>query len=361
MFTAQAPTFDGCVVPVIDRQIQSAYASGMVNGDRRMRGEAEPASYGPIYTTGQSFRARAEARQRWFRAEHLGVGWTEHGHWLDERAEAAGANFASPIAFNAATMRDRHGKGVGKRTFQNMLSSQAMAFNIFAPLANDLSLATEALLPFVPNLTTIRAITLEYTPAASVFRDQSGRGGVDCDVLIDATVSGDVLAVIVIETKFVETELSTCSFRKTKKANQALKRCPDDVRVASSRQACAYSAKKKYAYWDQSDALGTLVPLQTTGCPFSGPAWQLWVNHTLAHAEAVLRGASEAILLLCAPEGNDVLLRGGTILSSFRQCLSEPESARRLPLDSLLNAIASATSADQREWVETLRLRYANI
>ncbi len=127
---------------------------------------------GPIFTKGKSYRARAEARQRQYRAS-LGVAHGTYGHFLAEKAAAAGRNFILPEAFEAARTRQRAGKGVAPRTFENMLSSQAMAFNLFAPLATRLDLAVRVLRPFVPGLATVTSIELEHTPSDDVFNDQS--------------------------------------------------------------------------------------------------------------------------------------------------------------------------------------------
>ena len=107
-------------------------------GPDLLRPEQNPAvgDLGPVYKNGNSFRARAEARQREYRAQRLRVGWGRYGHLLTEEAAAAGANFLHPEAFQAARKRQTAGKGVAERTFENMLSSQAMCFNIFAPLSS---------------------------------------------------------------------------------------------------------------------------------------------------------------------------------------------------------------------------------
>src|SRR5262245_54662138 len=114
--------------------------------------ETEPTSFGPLYTAGTSYRARAEARQRRYRAEALDVGWDTHGHWLDAEATGSGANFVVRAAHAAALRRRDAGKGVAPRTFQNMLSSQAMCFNLFAPLAENPDLATVVLSALMPGL-----------------------------------------------------------------------------------------------------------------------------------------------------------------------------------------------------------------
>ena len=77
---------------------------------------------GPVYTRGTSFRARAEERQRRYRADILRVSWSKHGHILDPISAASGKNFVVPLAFEAAKVRARQGKGVDEeRTFGNML------------------------------------------------------------------------------------------------------------------------------------------------------------------------------------------------------------------------------------------------
>lgn len=167
---------------------------------------------GPVYTKGTSYRARAEARQRSVRAT-LGVPCARYGHLLMPDDAAEGRNFVSTEAFAAARRRRDAGKGVAQRTFDNMLSSQAMAFNIFAPLCGRLELAARTLGPFVPGLASVRSITIEHTPAADVFGDQTGLGGVDCDLLLEGKNDRGEKLVCVIETKFVEAEFSVCGFR----------------------------------------------------------------------------------------------------------------------------------------------------
>lgn len=105
----------------------------------------DPLGEGKPYATDGSFRARAEAQQRRYRAEVLKQPWNEYGHMLAAAAADAGKNFVHPESFRAAQVRLHSGKGVTrKRTFGNMLASQAMCFNIFGPLAQDWGLETAA-------------------------------------------------------------------------------------------------------------------------------------------------------------------------------------------------------------------------
>ena len=312
----------------------------------------------------RTFRFRAEARQREYRANVLRAGWAEHEHWLDLEAVEAGRNFVVPQAHAAARARAARGKGVGERTFVNMLSSQAMCFNVFAPLACDLTLAAGVMKAFIPGITRVHSIEFEYTPAIEIFRDQTGQGCVDCDLLLDIEVDGGVRGLVAIETKFVEPEFSICGFRKSGRAAKGLAVCDEEVPVRDDHSACLYSSRKGYLYWDQTRGLHTLSPaaLAPTGCPFGSTEWQLWVNHTLVHAEASRRRAERAMFVVCAPQQNEALLGDG-VLDRFRGRLANPTTFAFIALDDLLDAIARAT-ADKpllQSWSERLLARYGNI
>jgi hypothetical protein len=79
-----------------------------------------------------------------------------------------------PGGDRCAKERLARGKGVDpERTFWNMLSSQAMAFNVFTPLARDPELATEIVAPLLPGVAAeriarehdqVRALLARATP-----------------------------------------------------------------------------------------------------------------------------------------------------------------------------------------------------
>jgi hypothetical protein len=323
-----------------------------------------PLELGPVYTRGTLFRARAEARQREYRARELKVGCSRHGHILDDESASAGRNFVRDDIHRTARARAAAGKGVAAGTFNNMLSSQAMCFNVFAPLEADLDLASAVLGPLL-GVAKVGRIVIEHTPMAEIFRDQGGRGGVDCDVLIEATDRDAASVVVVIETKFVEPDFSTCSFRDRKRLDKDKPYCPDEIAVSEDHRQCLYSARKSYAYWERSAEFATLArdKLPVVGCPFAGPEWQLWVNHTLARAEAAQRGAARAVFAVCAPASNEALLRGG-ILDCFQARLANRDTFRFLPLDDLLGQIRKMMEREpneRRNWASALSARYGAI
>lgn len=324
-------------------------------------GRLEAVDEGPLYTRGHTYRARAEARQRAYRAE-LGARHGTYGHFLAKEAADEGKNFILDETFRAARQRERAGKGVTARTFENMLSSQAMCFNVFAPLASRLELATAVFQPFIPGLVEVTAIRIEHTPSRDIFRDQSGTGGVDCDLLIEArTDRGTLLQVV--ETKFVETEFSVCGFRKAGRARKGLSVCAEDVGVRDDRRACLYVRNKGYGYWERTDEHRVLAldAVEQRGCPFGGPRWQLWVNLVLAHVEGMRRDADDARFAVCTSPRNTALLGGGEVLEGFKSLLAAPDTVSLVDLDALLKHVETCVPEDLAGWAGSLRARYADI
>lgn len=318
--------------------------------------------YGSIYTKGNSYRARAERRQRWYRAEVLGASHGRYGHILSEKEAAAGSNFILSEAREAARQRERAGKGTAPRTFNNMLSSQAMCFNVFGPLAARLELAAEVLKPFIDGLIRITAIHIEYTPAGDVFFDQSGTGGVDCDILIEgSTTTGRLIQVI--ETKFVEPKFSVCGFRRPGRKEKGQQVCPRDVPVGTDLSACLYVQTKGYAYWKRTKEHQLLVSsaLGEQGCPFGGVHWQLWVNLALAYEEAKRRGASDVRFAVCTSQRNTALLGRGEVLEQFQQLLRTPSAVTLLDLEQLLLQIKKCAPTELEAWEKGLWARYGAI
>lgn len=321
------------------------------------------AELGMIYTKGNSFRARAEARQREYRANVLKVKPRKYGHFLDEGSALAGANFILPEIHKAVQIRREAGKGVAFRTSDNMLSSQAMGFNVFTPLANRHKLAAKVLKEFFPSLESVKSISIEHTPDKSIFRDQSGHGGVDCDVLVRGTDHQGRGMVIVIEIKFVEPKFSGCGFRKPGRSKQKLDVCPDEVPVFHDRENCLYVHNKGYRYWEWSDQLSVLSDraIPESGCPFGAGHWQLWVNYVLAHAEADNLYAKQAFFGVCAPRKNDRLLKNGQVMESFRELVREPERVVFLDVDRMLAVLAKTIPPELSKWLDQLNHRYGGI
>jgi hypothetical protein len=91
---------------------------------------------------------------------------------------------------------------------------------------------------------------------------------------------------------------------------------------------------------------------------FGGPLWQLWVNHTLVHAEAEIRGAAEATFAVCAPAANVELTQKGQLIDEFRSLLTAPSSFVFIPLEELIGQLAAGAGAARHEWISYLQRRY---
>lgn len=310
---------------------------------------------GKTYTKGDSFRAMAEAQQRRYRAEVLELSDDgQYGHRLSLEAAKGGHNFVVPVAHEAMVARAKSRKGISlARTEGNMLSSQAMCFNIFAPLDNAEGRKALAgvLGRFVGDMGSIKKISFEYSPPNSVFGDQSSEGGVDCDLLIEFE-----RGVLGIEIKFAEEAFSSCGFCGPKKG----RRCAEGIALDASRSACLYQSKKKYHYWARSEKLATLRPgsIQAAGCPFDGPMWQLWVNHTLIQVEAKRR-STRGVFAVCAPAGNKALTAGG-VVDRFKAVLSDEATFALIGLESLVEALAAELGGKAKwaGWLAGVKGRY---
>jgi hypothetical protein len=239
-----------------------------------------------------------------------------------------------------------------------MLSSQAMCFNIFAPLAANLELASSVFRCIIPSIAAVSSIEFEYTPPKDVFEDQSKISGVDCDLLVKGTTKNGSKIIIVIETKFVEPDFSSCGFKAVCQA--------DDAEIKKEDNDCLYWKRKRYLYWKRTWEASSLKPsvLYDKGCPFRGSLWQLWVNHTLAKTIALRQKPSSSIFAICSPENNKTLMgtTGKDKLDNFRQLLSEPDSVMHIGVNHLISVIGKTVKSPlDKKWFEQLAKRDSDI
>ena len=319
---------------------------------------------GPAYTKGKSFRAIAEARARKYRAHNLELGgYDRYGHVLTRDDADRGWNFLPSLKDEIlGEVRERADKGKGvdfNRTSRNMLSSQAMCFNLFVPFKRDRLLASELLRHFVPGLDSVDDVRLEYTPDDLIFGDQSGIGGVDCDVLVRYTTEKGAKGLVVIETKYAETGFSGCGFRKPRQKDP----CPISTVVDDDHSNCRYCYKKKYSYWKVGEKSGLYQrdKLHSGPCPFGGSLWQLWTNLSLAYALATQRqsGYSEFSYAVMCPQGNTKLTGSTEVFREFESLLHRPEVFKVIYLEHLGQVLKDNIPAPRCEpWVHEFVERY---
>lgn len=334
-----------------------------------------PTDLGTIYTTGTSFRARAETQaRRWRAANNLEPG--RYGHLLTREDAEKGRNFATTGVFDALRKRHNQGKdkGVGwERSTDNLLASQAMCFNIFAPLAaarQEHLDATKILQTCWPGIKDITEIRLEYTPRNNPLGDQSAKAGVDADVRIDFRHQDGRRGILLIETKFVEPDFSHCGYRKPGRPHP----CPEGTIVDVRGSNCSYSTRKPkpYRYWEQSIRLG-VVNMERIGsgpCPFGGGLWQPWLNYTLAKALADEESAvnpadpvTHAWYAVVAPRANEALHQHvrPDVISALGNLVHCPQDLSLVAVEDLIVAIGNVVAGqkDHAKWFEFLKDRYA--
>lgn len=126
-----------------------------------------------------AFAARMRFHQSWYRRHILDLdpGPNPHakgaiyGSHLTEKDGDAGRNFLTDEIFLVVQNRLSENRGIvnagdRRRLLMNLLSSQPMCFNLLAPLANDLALATHLMqaLPGMPTNIKVTNVEIEFAP-----------------------------------------------------------------------------------------------------------------------------------------------------------------------------------------------------
>ena len=170
-------------------------------------------------------RRRARFHQGWWRAFILNE--PEGANPVREKenvcntirgGEASGKNFLTPDAIWAIeeTKLERKEYEAGlfneDRLFNNLLSSQPLAFNFFGPLKRDPGLAKALLGVFIPRITKVTGVLFEFAPKENYSGDHSA-----FDVAIEFEL-GTKKGLLGLECKYTDTfsekEYSKDSYRK---------------------------------------------------------------------------------------------------------------------------------------------------
>ena len=169
---------------------------------------------GPQYKRDDAFTARMRFHQSWYRASILGVPYgtgpqahrtAKRGSMLTKEDGGRGLNFLSPEIAALATARQRaFPRGIEPhRLFCNMLSSQPMCFNLFAPIAIDRQVGSalvNAMLGGVA-VSKIRRVVFEHSPTPH--NDYLG-DSTAFDAFVEFELSDGALGFMGIETKLTE-------------------------------------------------------------------------------------------------------------------------------------------------------------
>lgn len=281
------------------------------------------------------FTHQARMLQGWYRAFVLkipqGIGPTKNSKRLlpnmipYQPGEISHYNFLTPSIYQYAMERLQR-KDIGGtieefRLFHNMLSSQPMAFNLFAPLAQNLDLATMAFRSIYPDIRRVTEIIIEYAPLPvnEYLGDKTA-----FDVFVAYRNESNQRGFIGIEMKYTET-FSPTEYVTT--------RYQELTNSSSSPFSKGTDLLKKYN--------------------------QLWRNTLLAysmlvHPKSVYQQGHTLLIYMKEDEAVDQMLPG------FRDCLKNPQSwIKAMDVREFIKVLQKLSlSQDEQKWIDDFTSRY---
>ncbi len=292
-----------------------------------------------VWSKDNRFAARMRVHQSWYRQQVLGLPPGPHasargalyGNILRESDGLDGANFLTTEIHAAAEARLIEGDGLidALRLRRNMLGSQPLCFNLFAPLMNDLPLATRLLqcITGFPADAHVTSVLIEFAP----HRQSHLEDGSSFDAFVEYERPSGALGFLGIETKFIE------SFSNKR-----------------------YELKRGYSRWMECADWWWQPGSEKN---FPEPAYnQLWRNQLLVFAmlHQILPKYREGYCVVLYPSGDTDCSDG---LSAYRRYLN-PKGRATLLEWGLEGVIAKwqerVGEPSDCEWLDSLHLRYVD-
>jgi hypothetical protein len=206
------------------------------------------------------------------------------------------------------------------RIFDNLLTSQALCFNLFGELQRDLGLASRTVGRLLSDPTLeVTAIEFEYSPGRSEPRFTADQSAFDVFV---AYTSGGTRAFLGIEVKYAETMSGKV-------------------------------ARHRARYDEVARATGCFVP-ERLPLLRQKPLEQFWRNHLLVGSLVLdlASGFKEGTFVVLYPQRNTVVYDA---VEAYRGCLSDKRTFNTWTLERVLDAVLREHSDP---WVRAVRERY---
>lgn len=184
------------------------------NADEESNENGEDIDLGPQYKGDSAFTASIRRHQSWYRANILRVPYgtgpkstdkSKYGNMLTTEHGARGVNFITPQIFKTVQERVSQGRGALEpyRLYHNLMTSQAMCFNLFAPLSSNKSVAKKLVDCMVPeDVKKVLRIVIEWNPEP---KEEYLGDRTAFDAFIEYVDSTDKKHAIGIETKLTDT------------------------------------------------------------------------------------------------------------------------------------------------------------
>lgn len=212
------------------------------------------------------------------------------------------------------------GKLYGKpRLFDNLLSSQPLAFNIFGPLSCDLGLATDVFRQQGgERCREVTDVRFEWSP---------GRG--------DPRYTGDSSAFDVYVTF------------KSREGGRGFA----GIEVKYHEDLSGRPSTHKARYDEVAEAVGCFAAGAADRLR-TAPLQQVWRDHLLAGSHLLADGFADGFFVFLSPAGNSAC---NEAIGAYRQCLTDDRTFVHWTLESVVEAVERSTDAD---WVGLLQDRY---
>ena len=207
------------------------------------------------------------------------------------------------------------------RIFNDLLSSQPLAFNLFGELQQDLTIASSVFRGLTSGrISAVTAIEFEYSPGRGDNRYTGDRSAFD--VLVTYRTSGGKSGFAGIEVKYHENLLGKAARHRTRY---------DEVAAAMGcfRNEC-------------------LVLLQEQ------PLQQIWRDHLLAGSLIAAKEFADGFFVFLYPQGNDFCHQA---VGRYVECLSDTSTFTPWTLEDVCESIARNTS---KKWISDFYDRYLN-
>ncbi len=293
---------------------------------------------GPQSARDTPFTARMRFHQSWYRVDMLRLPYgtgpreqstTAYGNMLSRDDAAVGANFLDDAIFAVVQERLVEGDWLVERyrVLHNMLASQAMCFNLFAPLQRDLDFATHLFRALMPDeIDRVTAVRLEHAPrpAGEYLNDRTA-----FDAFVEYTRPDGGKAFVGIETKltepFSQQDYSTERYRE-------LTQRPDSPWLPDAWPAVADVAHN-----------------------------QLWRDHLLAWAmlQHPASPYTRGRLMLVRHPGDSPC---ADVVAGYRRLLRPADTTFvDMPLDRLVSEWKVAGGEETADWLDKFEMRYLRL
>lgn len=289
---------------------------------------------GKQYFKDDTFKAKARMQQSKYRAEILKVDFDEYGNRLTEVDAKRYLNFYPKLGV-VETLKSRY-PTYSKGLYADMLRSEHIPFNVFAPLKQNLNLAKSVFNQLINGIQiqSIEEIEIEYAPdpASEYLNDRTS-----FDTFIEFKTPYNESGFLGIEVKYTEHEYK--------------------LRQGSKEDTDIHNPYSVYNLISKENNLFIDNPIHQLK---SDRLRQVWRNHLLGESMLIhpTLNFKHFISVILHPAGN---VHFKEVIPEY-QSLLLPEQQLKLQgitFESYFNALAkNNTSTNFNDWIEYLQSRY---